>query len=145
MGYYTSYWCYMYENEGQKLNCTRDASLEDQRAAAVEIAKRFFEEDEDGGDVVYYKGRFEKSDDPIAELLADDVYKWYDHENDMIEVSKLFPNHAFVLYGDGEDKDDRWKEIFLNGHAAFCQGRVVYDAPRNGWLEKEWDPWNGDA
>ena len=41
--------------------------------------------------------------------------KWYEHERDMLHVSKRFPNVVFILSGEGEENNDVWKKRFLNG------------------------------
>lgn len=41
--------------------------------------------------------------------------KWYSWQEDMIEVSKLFPDTVIHLDGDGEESGDNWKAQFLNG------------------------------
>lgn len=49
--------------------------------------------------------------------------KWYDHDDDMIAMSKRFPKVVFQLYGNGEDSDDVWMNYY------YC-GKVQYDALR---------------
>lgn len=53
--------------------------------------------------------------------------KWYDCEDDMILLSKRFPNVLFYLHGAGEDQEDMWDEYFLNGRYQFCRAEIVYD------------------
>ena len=53
--------------------------------------------------------------------------KWNNYEEDMIALSKKFPNLIFELYGDGEIKDDHWVCYFQNGDAQFCSGSIVYE------------------
>ena len=60
-------------------------------------------------------------------FFFDDLYKWYEYDSDMIELSKRFPDLLFELYGDGEDSDDFWKSYYRNGNAQFSKGRIVYD------------------
>ena len=40
---------------------------------------------------------------------------WYDWEIHMCELSKLYPDVVFRLYGDGEESDDVWHAYFCNG------------------------------
>lgn len=42
-------------------------------------------------------------------------WKWYSHNDDMLEVSRMFPIILFSLYGDGEESDDNWVQYYLNG------------------------------
>jgi len=47
--------------------------------------------------------------------------KWYNHEKDMIELSKIYPNILFTLEGVGEeqyaDEPDMWRMYFKNGES----------------------------
>jgi hypothetical protein len=53
----------------------------------------------------------------IQNLIDDvaDSMKWYDHEDDMLEISKLYPDLVFVLDGDGEEAGDVWREFYQDG------------------------------
>lgn len=55
--------------------------------------------------------------------------KWYDHETDMRELSRKFPNMTFCLEGDGEDRDDMWREYYHNGDMEYCAAQIVYKEP----------------
>ena len=52
---------------------------------------------------------------------------WYDWEEDMILLSRKFPDVLFKLNGSGEDSEDLWEAYFLNGRVQICPGRIVYD------------------
>ena len=56
-----------------------------------------------------------------------DSCKWYDHEKDMIQLSKLFPSVKFTLRGEGEEAGDLWIRYFLDGKKQVCQARIVFD------------------
>lgn len=69
--------------------------------------------------------------DVIGYALTEDLYcadhvKWYDHDSDMIEVSKLFPDVLFCLHGEGELNADLWDAYYLDGKMQDCQATVVY-------------------
>lgn len=66
-----------------------------------------------------------------AKWCLSDSLKWYDHDDDMIEVSKQFPDITFILYGEGEDSDDIWKAYYKNGEMEAIQARVIFDEPTN--------------
>ena len=66
-----------------------------------------------------------------AEWCLGDSLKWYDHDKDMIEVSKQFPDITFILDGEGEDNDDIWKAYYKNGEMEVIQARIVFDEPVN--------------
>jgi hypothetical protein len=53
--------------------------------------------------------------------------KWYDHENDMIELSKKFPDILFILKGEGEDAEDLWVKYFLNGLMQLASARIEFE------------------
>jgi len=57
--------------------------------------------------------------------------KWYDHEKDMIEISKLFPKHVFMLRGHGEGDGygdiDIWVKFFRNGETYMERAEIVLD------------------
>lgn len=56
----------------------------------------------------------------IQELIdGTDSMKWYDHEEDMLEISKKFPSLVFILDGDGEESGDIWREFYMNGKSYF--------------------------
>lgn len=54
-----------------------------------------------------------------------DSVKWYDHEQDMKEVSKQFPDIIFELHGEGEDTGDIWDKYFKNGKIQVCRAEIV--------------------
>lgn len=45
--------------------------------------------------------------------------KWYDHEKDMKEISKKYPNSTFSLSGESEDSEEIWVKIFKNGKMTY--------------------------
>ena len=53
--------------------------------------------------------------------------KWYDHETDLKEFSKNYPDALFVLYGDGEENDDFWYSFFKNGKVQCAPVRLEHD------------------
>ena len=61
--------------------------------------------------------------------LRNDSMKWYDHDKDMLALSKAFPNIVFVLTGEGEERDDNWISYYKNGQMETCRGTIVYDEP----------------
>ena len=41
--------------------------------------------------------------------------KWYNYEDNMKELSLIFSDSYFLLYGIGEEQGDAWKAYFYNG------------------------------
>lgn len=66
---------------------------------------------------------FEVGEDesPLLEDFFEESIKWYDHVEDMIKLSKVFPETLFILDGWGEEIGDVWRELYMNGE------RVVAD------------------
>lgn len=73
----------------------------------------------------------EENDFPMDWYNGNDYWdgegKWYEHQEDMINLSKQFPEVLFILSGEGEDREDNWREYYRNGKVAISWGRIVYD------------------
>ena len=48
-------------------------------------------------------------------LRGGDEVKWYDHDNDMKEVSLRWTETLFVLDGEGEENGDVWRKYWRGG------------------------------
>jgi hypothetical protein len=66
-----------------------------------------------------------------ASWCLSDHLKWYDHIEHMIEVSKQFPDIAFILDGEGEEYSDIWREYYCNGEWEGVCAEIVYPEPTN--------------
>lgn len=53
--------------------------------------------------------------------------KWYEHEEDMRELSRRFPDVLFKLSGHGEKKGDIWVKYFKNGKMQVCKVRIEFE------------------
>lgn len=68
--------------------------------------------------------------------VSEDSMKWYDFESDMMKLGELFPEMIFVLYGEGEEKDDIWR-LYIKGKEAEFQTAHIYFDPRPDWSYSE--------
>ena len=59
--------------------------------------------------------------------VFEDGCKWYECNEDMITISKKFPNVLFQLDGNGEEDGDLWRNFFLNGNVQCTQVDIVYE------------------
>lgn len=57
-----------------------------------------------------------------------DSCKWYDHEQDMKTLSKIYPETTFLLEGEGEESGDIWQKYFKNGKMQVCKAEIVFPA-----------------
>ncbi len=59
-------------------------------------------------------------------LILDDA-KWYNHEQDMRALSKLYPEALFTLSACGEENGDIWKAYFKNGKMQHCTAIITFE------------------
>ena len=118
MGYYTYFSLDVENDEGKKIEI------------AKELWNRIFGSDEEMTVVRYEGKRYVRkhpcSDDDIDynNLLFTEDMKWYECDDDMLEVSLLFPDCIFHLHGSGEDDDDLWTSHYCNGKRQFCRAVI---------------------
>lgn len=53
----------------------------------------------------------------LLDMASGETTKWYDHNNDMILLSKRHPEVGFLLKGEGEESGDVWAAYFFRGKA----------------------------
>lgn len=58
---------------------------------------------------------------------SDGEVKWYEHETEMREFSKKYPDTVFTLKGEGEEAGDIWKKYFQNGKCQVAKARLTID------------------
>ena len=61
------------------------------------------------------------------EMYSNEERKWYEHDKEMIELSKQFPETVFCLYGNGEENGDTWYKYYKNGKSQYCPAKITYD------------------
>ena len=59
-------------------------------------------------------------------LVSEDTMKWYDHDSDMMQLSKQFPDYYILLSGQGEDPEDNWRTVYHNGKIICHQTVCMY-------------------
>jgi Fe-S oxidoreductase len=104
----------------------------------------------------YGEEQWEDGDDPIAVLRGfseeasyaidengdgQDSTKWYEHDEDMVRLSKMFPDIVFKLTGEGETPDGLWECYYKNGKIQHCPARIIYDDFDEEKLEEWVDPY----
>ena len=55
-----------------------------------------------------------------------DSCKWYEHEQDLRNISRKFPHLLFKLSGEGEENGDLWEIYAVNGVLQECRAEIVY-------------------
>lgn len=73
-----------------------------------------------------------------AEFSNTDCVHWYEHDDDMIAISKLFPDMTFQLSGDGENNGDIWNAYYKNGEMEYCCADCSIPDP----VRIQWKPHN---
>jgi hypothetical protein len=51
---------------------------------------------------------------------------WHDHEKDMLELSRRFPDSEFTLEGEGEGEADHWKKRFIDDETEEIRPSIVW-------------------
>lgn len=58
--------------------------------------------------------------------LFNQEVKWYEHEADMKQLSKEYPDIAFTLDGEGEESGDVWRAYFKDGKMALHRAIIKF-------------------
>ncbi len=82
----------------------------------------------------FYGGDWDKHNS--SSFWCSECVKWYDHDEDMLEISKQFPEMTFKLIGTGDDDDDRWYTLYRNGEFETVKAVLT-------WPEPERIEWKG--
>jgi hypothetical protein len=126
MGYYTDY---TLEIEGdfiaeqkvkserllQEANKIQEKELRDVAKAHVRSQYRLLLEPEE------WVAEMLEWGDPFIENC-----KWYDHTEDMLKISKEYPEFIFKLRGEGEENGDMWVKYYKNGRYQTCEAEIFY-------------------
>jgi hypothetical protein len=72
---------------------------------------------------------------------ARDWCKWYNHTDEMLAMSKAFPDVLFTLSGEGEENGDLWKKYYLNGQYQEDKAEIVYKGlDTTKWINETSEP-----
>lgn len=64
--------------------------------------------------------------DPLCVFLG--PCKWYNHQEDLTQISLRFPDVLIELFGQGDDPFDLWTKYFWNGKVQTANAQIVFDA-----------------
>lgn len=123
MGYYTYYSMEVLDINNKGYNSYKiakymlDKQKESDRFYAFKYELEDFVKNEEAKSKIKYD----------LSLESDEVYKWYDNENDMLLLSKEFPDVLFKLHGEGENNEDIWNKYFMNGKMQYCPAKITYE------------------
>ena len=68
----------------------------------------------------------EEATDLFEEITTEDKEgKWYECEEDMIKLSKAFPDFTFVLEGRGESREDWWVGTWEGGIGSVKYAKII--------------------
>lgn len=72
----------------------------------------------------------ESSDSEVRNLwvYGEEPSKWYEHDEDMRELSKKWPNVTFHLHGEGEENDDIWTATYVNGLCHHRAAQIIIES-----------------
>lgn len=105
MGYYTAFSLHVHKNFNGALYDSFHVSIEVEREVMKELCVI---------SNMWNKDSIIEYDEPF-DMISEDIYKWYNHESDMLNLSRMFPNLWFILEGHGEEWNDIWRDLYHNG------------------------------
>lgn len=127
MGYYTNYILNIDSSYGRG---AREAALEAEKqevrdsnlppyskAKIISMLEEKYKHEEVGIDEVLS----ELDEDPF-----ECETKWYEHEEEMLAVSRKYPSVLFTLQGQGEEADDLWRKYFYDGKVQRTEAVITF-------------------
>lgn len=113
MGYYTDYTL-------TASGCKTDDSSYSVVPISKEVSDALY-------DAVRELNIFDNMGEKDLEFGAYAYAKWYDHDDDMLDLSCKFPDILFCLHGSGDSEDDKWDTYYLNGKLQVCPVVMTYE------------------
>ena len=62
------------------------------------------------------------------EEIQGDEIKWYTQDENMLQLSKMYPDVIFELTGNGEEKEDIWRTYYKNGKKQEVNVQIVFES-----------------
>jgi len=56
-----------------------------------------------------------------------DSCKWYGHHDEMLAISKKYPDALFTLHGEGEETGDIWTKYYRAGKSQEAKATIIVD------------------
>lgn len=69
-------------------------------------------------------------------MYSEESIKWYNYSEDMITISKKYPEHLIIVEGFGEENDDTWRSYFRAGRKEVIEPIITWP---NSKLEEEFN------
>lgn len=73
----------------------------------------------------------------IHAMAEGEPTKWYDHEKDMLSVSREWPDRVFRLDGEGKESGDIWVKFFKDGQVQMVKAEIKLGDFDSSKLEKK--------
>lgn len=128
MGYYTHYTLEINDNQKQVPSCThkpKDVKYCPECGIAVGTVNLKDKV------VQYLKDNYSDSGSgyDLAEIVDEysDGWKWYEHEQTMRDISRVFPSVLFTLIGEGEESGDVWRKYFMDGKMQVSKAVISFE------------------
>jgi hypothetical protein len=130
MGYYTNYTLTAKIQKPQAMPTKEALSKLDKEELVNIIAenKEWYNKSMTADDIIYIFNE-DKDIQMHFEGNGDTAYecKWYEHDEDMRNFSKKYPNVLFLLEGKGEESEDVWRKYYQDGKCQECHAKLVFD------------------
>jgi hypothetical protein len=78
---------------------------------------------------------FINDDDVVKSQKLTNIYKKLLSYDEMLDLSKQFPETVFCLYGEGEGSEDMWYTYYKNGKLQHCPAKITFDVYDESKLE----------
>ena len=132
MEYYTAFHIEVTKTEESMLQLMRGIYIIESQLSGeeqLEVTKALCSEDayfEGGYDEVQAKRSCAFCGQAWDYLVSKYTLRWYNHDDEMKQLSEQFPEYYFLLNGRGEEYDDKWRTVYHNGKIICHQTVSIY-------------------